>query len=133
MKIVHVSGKRKRAIARATLMDGKGIVRVNNQLLEYYGNELTRMKINEALMLAGDYANKVNINVDVNSGGWEAQGEAIRLAIARGLVEFSRSDKLKKAYLDYDRHLLIADTRRTEPCKPNDSGKPRKKRQKSYR
>lgn len=133
MKIVHVSGKRKKAIARATLKEGKGLVRINHQLLNFYGNQISRMKINEALILAGDYANKVNIDVNVLGGGWQAQGEAARTAIAKGLVEYSKSEKLKKVYLDYDRYLIVNDRRRTEPCKPNDSGKPRKKRQKSYR
>lgn len=132
-KIVHVSGKRKRAIARATLKEGKGIVRINHMLLDHYNNKLSRMRILEPLMIVQDVANKVDINVDVRGGGWQSQTEASRLAIARALVEYSRGDRVKKALLDYDRHLLIADVRFNEPAKPNDSGKPRAKRQKSYR
>ena len=81
-------------------------------------------------MLAEDTANKVNIIVRVNGGGWQGQTEAARLAIARALVEFNK--KLKKPFLDYDRHLLIADVRFKETRKPNDS-KARSARQKSYR
>ena len=84
-------------------------------------------------MIAEEIAGKVDISVNVHGGGWQSQAEASRLAIARALVEYSRGDKLKRAFLDYDRHLLVADTRFNEACKPNDSGKPRKKRQKSYR
>ncbi|MEM4244656.1 MAG: 30S ribosomal protein S9 [Candidatus Nanoarchaeia archaeon] len=131
-KFVHVSGKRKHAIARATLKPGKGIVRINSILLENYQPALARHRIEEALQLAGDNARKVNIHVTVFGGGWQAQSEAARLAIARSLVEFTGSKELKKTYLDYDRHLLIADVRRNEPHKPNDS-KPRRKRAKSYR
>ena len=132
-KIVHVSGKRKRAIARATLREGKGTVRINHMLLDHYSNKLSRMRILEPLMIVQDMANKVDISVDVKGGGWQSQTEASRLAIARALIEYSRGEKVKKSLLDYDRHLLIADVRFNEACKPNDSGKPRKKRQKSYR
>ena len=132
MKAVHASGKRKRAVARATITPGKGIVRINSLSLEHYQPELTRIKIQEPLILANDLAKKININIVVNGGGSQAQAEASRLAIARGLVEYSKSKELKKTFLDYDRNLLVADTRNKEPCKPNDS-KARAKRQKSYR
>lgn len=130
--IIHVSGKRKKAIARATLKPGKGIIRVNKQNIEVYTPALARAKIMEPLQLAGDVAKKVNIDVNVYGGGWQAQSEAARLSIARSLVEFTKSKELKKKFIEYDRHLLIADVRRNEPHKPNDS-KPRAKRQKSYR
>ena len=131
-KFVHVSGKRKRAIARATLNQGKGIVRINRMLLSTFSNNLARMKIMEPLLIAGDLSNKIKINVNVHGGGWQSQAEASRLAIARGLVEFSGNKELKQKYLDYDRHLLISDVRFKEQRKPNDS-KARAKRQKSYR
>ncbi|MCX6711700.1 MAG: 30S ribosomal protein S9 [Candidatus Woesearchaeota archaeon] len=131
-KVVHVSGKRKKAIARATLKEGKGIIKINNQPLDIYQPEIARMKITEPLLISGNLAKTVNIKVNVMGGGWQAQAEASRLAIAKALVEFSGSKSLKQQFLDYDRHLLVADVRRNEPHKPNDS-KPRAKRQKSYR
>ena len=131
-KVVNTSGKRKQAVARATLKPGKGIVRINSMLLDHYHPALGRYRIQEALQLAGDVAGKVNIAITVFGGGWQSQSEASRLAVARALVEFTGSKELKKTYLDYDKHLLIADVRRKEPHKPNAS-KPRKKRQKSYR
>lgn len=134
MKVVHVSGKRKSSIARATLKEGDGMIRINNMLLAHFSNKMARERINEPLKIAGmETAQKVNFDINVIGGGWQSQTEAVRLAIARALVAYTKSDKLKRDYLDYDRHLLIADTRRNEPAKPNDSGKPRKKRQKSYR
>jgi len=132
MKTVHVSGKRKRAIAKATLRAGKGQVKVNNILLENFSPVLARAKIREPLQLAGTVAGKVDISVRVSGGGFMAQAEAARLAIARALVESTKGDALKDVFLKYDRHLLVADTRRKEMCKPNDS-KARAKRQKSYR
>ena len=86
----------------------------------------------EPLLIAGDLSKKVNVNVSVAGGGFQSQAEAARLAIARALVNFSKDKALRQAFLDYDRHLLIADTRHAETSKPNDS-KPRSKRQKSYR
>ena len=94
---------------------------------------MARERINEPLKIAGmETAKGVSVDVDVFGGGWQSQTEAVRLAIAKGLVAYTKSDKLKKDYLTYDRHLLIADTRRKETRKPNDS-KARAKRQKSYR
>lgn len=129
-KIVHVSGKRKRAIARITLKPGKGTVRINKFLLDYYQPELTRLRIQEPLLLAGDIAKKVDINITVNGGGFNAQADACRVGIGKALAQFSPS--LKSTFLEYDRSLLVNDIRHTEPSKPNDS-KPRKCRQKSYR
>lgn len=130
--VVNTSGKRKHAIARATLRPGKGVVRINRQKLEVYNPPIARAKIYEALQLAGDVTKKVNIDITVFGGGWQAQGEAARLAMAKSLVAFTKSKELKKTFLDYDKHLLISDSRRGEPHKPNDS-KPRAARQKSYR
>lgn len=117
-KVVHTSGKRKVSIARATVKPGTGIVRVNNVNLNAYPNVFAKDKISEPIILAEDAAKKVNITVTVKGGGVMSQAEAARNAIAKGLVEFTRDRSLKKTYLDYDRHLLIADTRRTEPQKP---------------
>ena len=133
VKTFHTSGRRKLAIARATITDGKGIVRINKRLLDHYNPLLGKLKISEPLHIAGDdVVNKVNIDVSVNGGGWLGQSEASRLAIAKALVGFTGSKKLEKDFLAYDRNLLVADVRRKEPYKPNDS-KARAKRQKSYR
>ena len=131
MKVIHTSGTRKTAVARATLKPGKGVIRINGLLLENYSTPLRRMKIKEALILAQDIVKKVNINVNVRGGGPNAQAEAVRLAIARALVSYA--PKLKEVYMDYDRQLLVADTRRKEQRKPLHHGKARAKKQTSYR
>src|SRR3989338_3750739 len=128
MRHVHVSGRRKQAIARASLSEGSGKVRVNKVLLQHFMPQVLRMRMMEPLLLAG----KVDIDVVVEGGGISGQSDAARLAIARSLVEYSKGEKLKNTFLEYDRLLLVADVRRGEPSKPNDS-KPRAKRQKSYR
>ncbi|MBI5392413.1 30S ribosomal protein S9 [Candidatus Woesearchaeota archaeon] len=132
MKTIITSGKRKRAIATASLKAGRGVVRINRLLLENYTPRLAQLKIMEPLIIAEKYAPKVDISVSVIGGGFMAQAEASRLSIAKALVAFSNSQELKDAFLKYDRQLLIADVRRKEQAKPNDS-KARAKRQKSYR
>ncbi|MFH0798023.1 MAG: 30S ribosomal protein S9 [Candidatus Woesearchaeota archaeon] len=131
-KIVHVSGTRKKAVARATVKEGKGVVRVNGILIDHLNPKMAMYKIMEPLQLAGNDATKIDVSINVNGGGWAAQADASRLALARGLIEFTGSKSLRKVFLDYDRQLLVADNRRNEPHKPNDS-KPRSARQKSYR
>ena len=129
-KVIQTQGKRKRAIARAKLVSGKGKVKVNGQLLENYGTDILRLRISEPLVLAGDVIKSINLDINVNGGGVNGQADAVRLAIARALVQHDQ--KLKKTFTEYDRLLLVADVRRKEVCKPNDS-KARAKRQKSYR
>lgn len=129
-KAIQAQGKRKQAVARATLQDGKGKVMINGQSIHNFSNQSLRLRIAEPLVLAPDLAKKVNISVRVEGGGESGQADAIRLAIARALVQHTKG--LKKAFDEYDRLLLVADIRRKEECKPNDS-KARSKRQKSYR
>ena len=131
-KIVNTSGKRKTAIARATVQKGKGFIRINKKPVEIYEPEIARWKIFEPIKLAEDYISKVNINIEVKGGGFMSQANAVRTAIAKGLVEYTADPNLKLSFLDYDRSLLVSDSRRKEPKKPLGRGA-RKKRQKSYR
>jgi small subunit ribosomal protein S9 len=129
-KTIITSGKRKTSVARATLKEGTGVIRINSVLLDNFQPQILRNKIQEPIIIAEKSALKVDIDVKVNGGGVSSQANAIRLAIARALVEHDK--KLEKDFLSYDRQLLVADVRRKEVCKPNDS-KARARRQKSYR
>ena len=131
-KIVNTSGKRKTAIARATVQKGKGLIRINKKPVEIYEPEIAKWKILEPIRLAEKHIGKVNIDVNVSGGGFMSQANAVRTAIARGLVEFTADPSLKLAFLDHDRSLLVNDSRRKESKKPLGRGA-RKKRQKSYR
>ena len=133
MKNIYASGKRKRAIARAVLSQGSGIVRVNKIPIDLIQPKLSRLKLKEPLILAGDSAGKVDIDVSVLGGGIISQAEASKLAIAKVLVDYTKNDKLKEVFLNYDRNLLVADVRRKEPAKPNRHGQARSKVQKSSR
>ena len=131
-KIVNTSGKRKTAIARATVQKGKGLIRINKKPVELYEPEIARWKILEPIKLAEKHIDKINIDVNVAGGGFMSQANAVRTAISRGLVEFTADPSLKLAFLDHDRSLLVNDSRRKESKKPLGQGA-RKKRQKSYR
>ncbi len=131
MKAIQTIGKRKAAIARATLKQGKGIVRINSRELSTFPKNMYKQRIEEPLLIAGSVLGKVNIDVNVKGGGINGQADAIRLAIAKALATFDK--KLQKQFLTYDRTLLVADVRRKEVRKPNTHGKARSKRQKSYR
>ena len=133
VKIAHASGKRKRAIARATIREGVGVIRINDKILSQVHPEIARERIMEPIHIAGALANGLSIRVNIVGGGWSSQAEAARLAISRALVLYSGSKELKKDFLEYDRHLLIADTRRKEARKPNTHSKARAKRQSSKR
>ncbi len=132
-KTPTVSGKRKRSVAKATIALGIGRVRVNSKLLSLVEPEIARLRLSEPLILAGELAKKVNIDIAVSGGGWASQSDAARLSIARALYDFSKSEDLKKKFLEYDRHLMVADTRRKEQRKPGTHSHARSRRQLSYR
>jgi small subunit ribosomal protein S9 len=131
-KVVNTSGKRKTAVARASIQKGTGLVRINSKPVELYEPEIARWKILDPIKIAGDHMGKIDVSVNVKGGGFISQASAVRTAIAKGLVEFTGDPSLKIAFLDYDRSLLVSDSRRKEPKKPLGRGA-RKRRQKSYR
>ena len=132
-KTLLTSGKRKTAIARATLKPGKGRVFINRVPMEIYEPELARMKILEPITMAGEeLVNSVDIKIRITGGGFMSRAEAARTAIARGLVEWSESDELRRTLAEYDRSMLVGDFRRKEPKKAGAKGA-RAKYQKSYR
>lgn len=131
-KIIHTVGKRKKAVARATLREGSGRILINGIPLEIFEPRYARMRIQEGLILAGDVAKKVDIEVNVQGGGVFGQTDAIRVAICKALAEYNK--KLRDIFLAYDRRLLVSDPRRTEPHKPSrSSAGPRRKKQQSKR
>ncbi|RLI31232.1 30S ribosomal protein S9 [Candidatus Bathyarchaeota archaeon] len=125
-------GKRKTAIAKAVIRPGSGRIRVNKIPLEIYTPEIAKWKIMEPLLLSGDLWKQVDIDVKVKGGGFMGQAEAVRMSIARGLVEWFRSSRLKKLFISYDRSMIAGDPRRKEMKKFGGPGA-RRRRQKSYR
>ncbi|ABO09515.1 SSU ribosomal protein S9P [Pyrobaculum calidifontis JCM 11548] len=131
-RVIISVGKKKTAVARAIIKPGMGRVRINGYPLELWPIEMARVKMQEPLILAGDLAKKVDIEVNVRGGGYMGQAIATRIAIARGLVAYFQSEELKKLYEEYDPYMLKGDPRRTEPKKPGIKHA-RSKRQKAYR
>ena len=138
-KVVTTSGKRKTAIARAALKAGKGRVRVNSKPIEILQPILARRKAMEPLVIAEamNRLAQVDINIRTHGGGIMGQTDAIRTAIARGLVHYNGGaegvdEELRDEYLRYDRSLLVNDPRRKEAKHQLGRGA-RKKKQKSYR
>lgn len=132
-KFIFKTGKRKRAIARAKIENGSGIVEINKIPIDLVQNEIARLKMLEPLILIGDAWKKFDIKVNVKGGGVIGQAEAARQAIAKCLVEVLGKE-VREKFMNYDRNLLVYDPRRTEPHKPSRSSQgPRRAKQKSKR
>lgn len=132
-KVLLTSGKRKTAIARATVRAGKGRIRINNSPIEIYEPKIARDKILEPILLAGENVWKqLDINVKVSGGGFMGQAEAVRTAIARALFRWTKSSHLRTLFTEFDRTLVAGDPRRREPKKFGGPGA-RARDQKSYR
>jgi len=132
-KDIITSGKRKSSKATAKISDGTESITLNK--ISYTRlNNLKRLSIEEPVRITKELLGNFNFKIEVtmHGGGKESQIEAARLAIARALVKFTKSEALRRAFISYDKALLIADVRRKEAYKPGDS-KARSKRQKSYR
>ena len=128
-----LSGKRKTAIARATVRIGKGRIRVNNVPLEIFEPKIARDKILEPLLLTEDKVwSQLDIKVSVAGGGFMGQAEAARMAISKGLLKWTKSTRLRTTLRDYDRTMIAGDPRRREPKKFGGPGA-RARDQKSYR
>ena len=131
-KIVITRGKRKEAVARATIKPGTGTIRLNRKSIESINNIYVREIIREPLRYIGSQANTISIKVNVFGGGSMGQAQAARTAIAKGLDEYFADMNLKEKFSAIDRSLLVEDTRRVEPKKFG-GAKARARRQKSYR
>jgi small subunit ribosomal protein S9 len=131
--VTNTSGKKKTAIARATVRDGEGRVRIDAQPVELVEPELARLKMLEPFRIAeDDLREAVDIEVTVRGGGFSGQADAVRTSIARGLVEHTGDAELRDAYMSFDRSLLVNDVRQSEPKKWGGPGA-RARYQKSYR
>ena len=129
-----ISGKRKTAIAKLRLRPGSGKI-FYNYLPHIELNLFHKLALSEPIRIYDREIGgpiKFDFHIKTLGGGKEAQIEASRLAIARALLAISGSEVLKKAFIKYDRNMIVQDVRRKEARKPGDS-KARAKRQKSYR
>lgn len=130
--VTNTSGKKKTAVARATASDGEGRVRINSQPVELVEPEIARLKMLEPFRIVEGIRDEIDIDVDVQGGGFSGQADAVRTAIARALVEFRNDAELRDAYMEFDRSLLVNDVRQSESKKWGGPGA-RARYQKSYR
>jgi small subunit ribosomal protein S9 len=131
-RIILMTGKRKTAIARAIVRNGSGNVLINGIPLGTFSPEIARVKISEPLVLSGERWKALDFNVRVSGGGVMGQAEAARMAVAKALLNWTRSSELRKTMTNYDRTMLAGDPRRKEPKKFGGPGA-RRREQKSYR
>lgn len=140
-KQVRTFGRKKNATAVALVQgDGFGILRVNGRPLHLIEPASMRTKVAEPIFIVGGNKFKdLSIRVRVKGSGSMAQVMAVRMAIAKGLIAYYQKYKdeaskieLKDLFLQYDKGLMVSDSRRCEPKKFGGKGA-RARYQKSYR
>jgi small subunit ribosomal protein S9 len=128
MEVVHTIGRRKKAVARVYLSEGKGSVSINGRdVKDYFSTATLQYKLEQAQVLAG-VEGIYDINVNVDGGGITGQAEAIRLGISRALIKIDPDHRLALK----PHGLLTRDPRMVERKKPGQK-KARKKFQFSKR
>ena len=109
MEVIKTIGRRKTAIARAYLSSGKGEIKVNNRdFKDYFPSEVLQIIVKQPLTTT-EQNNNFNININVFGGGLSGQAEAIRLSIARALVELdpqSRHTLKAEGFLTRDSRMV---------------------------
>lgn len=119
-QLVQTFGRKKNAVAVATVRTGKGVMRVNGSPIELLEPQALRVKVMEPILLLGlKRFQNLDIRVRVRGSGYVAQIYAIRQAISKGVVAYyqkyvneSEKRQIKETLLQYDRTLLVADPRR---------------------
>lgn len=114
MEPVNALGRRKAAVARVIITDGKGNITVNNRdFKEYFGAETLQYVVTQPLVVL-NALNSYDIKVNLEGGGVKGQAEALRLGISRALV---LADPENKTLLKAN-GLLTRDSREVERKKP---------------
>jgi len=93
MEVINAIGRRKAAIARVYLKEGKGQITINSRDLSNYFPAATLQYIVKQPLNTLGVDGKYDIQVNLNGGGTKGQAEALRLAIARALVKINAEDK----------------------------------------
>lgn len=93
METVNAVGRRKAAVARVIVKEGNGAITINKRPLEvYFPSSILQYIVKQPLSTL-DAAEKYDIHVNLDGGGYKGQAEALRLAIARALVKINPEDK----------------------------------------
>ena len=127
--------RRKMAIARATLVPGKDRITFNKMDVRVMKPKELRELILEPVNVSEvtrEIASNSDISITVRGGGSSGQAQAARSALAKVIAKAAPGDVVRKAYIDYDRTLMVDDVRQVEPKKYK-GPKARARFQKSYR
>ena len=121
MENINAVGRRKAAVARVILKEGNGVITINKRPLEVYSPSPILQFVVKQPLNTLEAAEKYDIHVNLDGGGFKGQAEALRLAIARALVKINPDDKavLRKA------GFMTRDARAVERKKP---GQPKARR-----
>ena len=121
MEMINALGRRKSAIARIYVTEGTGKITINKRdLTEYFPSSILQFVVKQPLNLL-DAAEKYDIKVNLNGGGYTGQSQALRLAIARALVKINADDKKALRAEGF----MTRDSREVERKKP---GRPKARR-----
>ena len=121
MEVINAIGRRKSAIARVYVSEGTGKITINKKDIEvYFPSAILRYVVKQPLSLL-DVAEKYDIKVNLDGGGFTGQSQALRLAIARALVKINADDKKNLK----SHGFLTRDAREVERKKP---GQPKARR-----
>jgi small subunit ribosomal protein S9 len=114
MEVINTIGRRKTSIARVYVVPGKGTIKVNErELKDYFQSEIHQTIVKQAMTISKVEEN-YDVTVNVEGGGSKGQAEAIRLGIARALVNINA--ELKPALRKEG--LMTRDSRMVERKKP---------------
>ena len=114
MEVINTVGRRKAAVARVYLSEGKGNITINKRSLEeYFTLPTLQYIVKQPLELLG-VAGQYDIKVNLAGGGFKGQAEALRLGIARALVEINAEDKAQLRAAGF----MTRDPRQVERKKP---------------
>ncbi len=95
MEVINAIGRRKAAVARVYLSDGKGQIMINDrEYKQYFPNEILQYVVLQPLNLL-NVADKFDITVTLDGGGSKGQAEAVRLGISRALIKVDPEFKPK--------------------------------------
>ena len=121
MEVINAIGRRKSSVARVFVSEGTGKITINKKELEvYFPSAILLYVVKQPLNLL-EVAEKYDIKVNLDGGGFTGQSQALRLAIARALVKINAEDKKALKAQGF----LTRDSRSVERKKP---GQPKARR-----
>ncbi|MBQ8338620.1 MAG: 30S ribosomal protein S9 [Oscillospiraceae bacterium] len=121
MEMVNALGRRKSAVARIFVTEGTGKITINKKdLQDYFPSSILQFVVKQPLTTL-NVAEKYDIKVNLDGGGYTGQSQALRLAIARALVKINAEDKKALRVEGF----LTRDAREVERKKP---GQPKARR-----